>query len=100
MRGSRAISAHIDDEQRTRRNDALSQAEARANREKARADTLELRIAELESTLKDARRSVVILRGTLQCEREERRAQVETMQGKLDFCANHFKHCQGIKRAS
>jgi hypothetical protein len=87
-RGSAAISAHIDQQAKTRRRpDALTLAEARADREKSRADKAESKIAELEATLAAARRSVVSLRGSLQCEREERAAEVERWRFKAKFAA-------------
>lgn len=95
-RGSAAISAHIDQQAKARRkSDALSLAEARADREKARADKAESKIAELEATLAAARRSVVSLRGSLQCEREERAAEVEGWKFKARFAAKAMARIRG-----
>lgn len=95
-RGSAAISAHIDQQAKARRRaDALTLAEARAEREKARADKAEARIAELEAVIAAARRSVGILRGSLQCEREERAAEVEGWRFKAKFGARVIARMRG-----
>jgi len=91
-RGSAAISAHIDQQAKSRRrSDLLTLAEARADREQSRANKAEARILELEAILAKARRSIVSLRGSLQCEREERAAEVEGLKFKVGFAARSME---------
>lgn len=91
-RGSAAISAQISQQAKVnRRSDAWLLLQAECDREKARADKAEAKVAELEATLKAARRSVVSLRGSLDCEREERKAQVNELKYKLKFAAGALK---------
>lgn len=87
-RGSRAISAHIDQQSRSRRKpDAFALLEAECKREKSRAEKQEAKVAELEAELNKARRSLGILRGTLDVERESRRLEAEDLRFKLAFAA-------------
>ena len=91
-RGSAAISAHIGQQAKaTQRPDAWMTLQAGFNREKSRADRAEAKVIELEATLKAARRSVISLRGSLDCEREERKAQVDELKYKIKFAANALK---------
>lgn len=91
-RGNAAISAHISQQAKAnRRADAWLLLQAERDREKARADKSEVKVAELEATLKAARRSVVSLRGSLECEREERKAQVDELKYKLKFAADALR---------